>query len=92
MNAANPATTEAIDAQREPYSLRAFLLYFLRLGALGFGGPIALAGFRSSSTPVAGFMPLPLVFISGLRVKKLPEPTLIVGAAMIGIAVKAIPR
>jgi chromate transporter len=32
-------------AQREPYSLRAFLLYFLRLGALGFGGPIALAGY-----------------------------------------------
>ena len=27
------------------YSLRAFLLYFLRLGALGFGGPIALAGY-----------------------------------------------
>ncbi len=25
-------------------SLRAFLLYFLRLGTLGFGGPIALAG------------------------------------------------
>jgi chromate transporter len=25
------------------YSLRAFLLYFLRLGAVGFGGPIALA-------------------------------------------------
>ena len=24
--------------------LRAFLLYFLRLGTLGFGGPIALAG------------------------------------------------
>ncbi len=36
-------TSEA--AQREPYSLRAFLLYFLRLGALGFGGPIALAGY-----------------------------------------------
>jgi chromate transporter len=27
-----------------PYSWRAFLLYFLRLGSLGFGGPIALAG------------------------------------------------
>ena len=27
-----------------PYSWRAFLLYFLRLGALGFGGPIALVG------------------------------------------------
>ena len=26
-------------------SWRAFLLYFLRLGALGFGGPIALAGY-----------------------------------------------
>lgn len=26
------------------FSLRAFLLYFLRLGTLGFGGPIALAG------------------------------------------------
>jgi chromate transporter len=28
-----------------PYSWRAFLLYFLRLGSLGFGGPIALAGY-----------------------------------------------
>ena len=27
-----------------PYSWRAFLLYFLRLGTLGFGGPIALIG------------------------------------------------
>src|SRR6266576_4666682 len=26
-----------------PYSLRDFLLYFVRLGTLGFGGPIALA-------------------------------------------------
>ncbi|PYT28822.1 MAG: chromate transporter, partial [Acidobacteria bacterium] len=26
-----------------PYSLRGFLLYFVRLGTLGFGGPIALA-------------------------------------------------
>lgn len=29
----------------EQYSLRAFLTYFLRLGAFGFGGPIALAGY-----------------------------------------------
>src|SRR3954469_5737345 len=28
-----------------PYSLKGFLLYFLRLGSLGFGGPIALAGY-----------------------------------------------
>ena len=35
-----------VDEQPDPprYSLRAFLLYFLRLGALGFGGPIALCG------------------------------------------------
>src|SRR3954452_12299974 len=37
-----PPTTEA--AARDA-SWRAFLLYFLRLGALGFGGPIALAGY-----------------------------------------------
>src|SRR5215831_665298 len=29
---------------QEPCSLAQLLLYFLRLGALGFGGPIALAG------------------------------------------------
>src|SRR6202171_6851405 len=31
------------DAPRVP--LRAFLVYFLRLGTLGFGGPIALVGY-----------------------------------------------
>ena len=45
MTAAPPVTNEAAAAGREPYSLRAFLLYFFRLGALGFGGPIALAGY-----------------------------------------------
>src|SRR3954454_1667391 len=29
----------------EPVKLRQLLLYFLRLGTLGFGGPIALAGY-----------------------------------------------
>src|SRR5215469_8358934 len=29
---------------QHPYSLRGMLLYFLRLGTFGFGGPIALAG------------------------------------------------
>src|SRR5450755_1697704 len=45
MSTAEPALDDSKRAQREPYSLRAFLLYFLRLGALGFGGPIALAGY-----------------------------------------------
>lgn len=31
--------------QPEPVELWRFVLYFLRLGAIGFGGPIALAGF-----------------------------------------------
>ena len=40
-----PGPNDSETAQHEPYSLRAFLHYFLRLGALGFGGPIALAGY-----------------------------------------------
>jgi chromate transporter len=37
-------TTTSV-AREEPPQLREFLLYFLRLGTLGFGGPIALAGY-----------------------------------------------
>ena len=29
----------------EPRTMRGLFLYFLRLGAAGFGGPIALAGY-----------------------------------------------
>src|SRR5882724_9221487 len=35
----------ATTPQLVPCTLRAFVLYFLRLGTLGFGGPIALAGY-----------------------------------------------
>jgi len=35
----------SVDAEPATSSWRAFLLYFLRLGTLGFGGPIALAGY-----------------------------------------------
>jgi chromate transporter len=38
--AAAPAAEETV-----PCSMRELLLYFLRLGAVGFGGPIALAGY-----------------------------------------------
>jgi chromate transporter len=37
--------TSLADAGTEPCSMRQFLYYFLRLGTLGFGGPIALAGY-----------------------------------------------
>jgi chromate transporter len=36
---------EHVSEQLEPCSLRELIAYFLRLGALGFGGPIALAGY-----------------------------------------------
>ncbi|MFS2105419.1 chromate transporter [Ralstonia sp. Ralssp135] len=34
-----------IAPERSSYTLRQLVLYFLRLGALGFGGPVALAGY-----------------------------------------------
>jgi chromate transporter len=39
------ANSAAIEATGTRPSLGAFLLYFLRLGAFGFGGPIALVGY-----------------------------------------------
>jgi len=43
---ANPALEEETSTQP---ALRALLLYFLRLGALGFGGPIALVGYMQKN-------------------------------------------
>src|SRR5438045_8074943 len=43
---AEPSPTLVAPAQdTAPVSMREFLLYFLSLGTLGFGGPIALAGY-----------------------------------------------
>src|SRR2546422_5480655 len=42
--AAITAAGQAVSATSKPATLRAFVLYFLKLGTLGFGGPIALAG------------------------------------------------
>ena len=39
------AELETSEAAPAPPPMRAFLGYFLRLGSLGFGGPIALAGY-----------------------------------------------
>jgi chromate transporter len=35
----------AVDAEKASFTLRELLVYFLRLGTFGFGGPIALAGY-----------------------------------------------
>ena len=35
---------QALPAAEPGYSLRELLAYFLRLGSLGFGGPVALVG------------------------------------------------
>lgn len=41
----NQKTADALGSATVPCTLRQFLLYFLRLGTFGFGGPIALAGY-----------------------------------------------
>jgi chromate transporter len=40
-----PAGSRKVDDTLIPCSIRELALYFLRLGTLGFGGPIALAGY-----------------------------------------------
>src|SRR3954463_5016160 len=42
--ASDPATIQPA-SESVPCTMREFLLYFLRLGTFGFGGPIALAGY-----------------------------------------------
>lgn len=42
----DPAPAEVLDSSMpRPYTLWQLIAYFLRLGSLGFGGPVALAGY-----------------------------------------------
>src|SRR5689334_22941753 len=38
-------STTNVESETVPCTMRELLLYFLRLGTFGFGGPIALAGY-----------------------------------------------
>src|SRR5262245_63738483 len=42
---ATPASDVQPEPAKEPYSLHELLAYMLRLGATGFGGPVALVGY-----------------------------------------------
>jgi chromate transporter len=44
-NSMEPATAVETVEGAQQCSLRALFIYFLRLGTLGFGGPIALVGY-----------------------------------------------
>jgi chromate transporter len=41
----HPSQSQTENSRTVPCTLREFLLYFLQLGAFGFGGPIALVGY-----------------------------------------------
>ncbi|WP_026035645.1 chromate transporter [Cupriavidus sp. BIS7] len=47
MNSPQPTDTSPVPSPHEhpSYTLRQLVMYFLRLGAIGFGGPVALAGY-----------------------------------------------
>ena len=86
--------------ERPAYTLRQLVLYFLRLGALGFGGPVALAGYMRRDLVEARQWITDSDYKEGLALAQLaPGPLAaqlaiylgyahyrIVGATLIGIA------
>jgi chromate transporter len=72
-------------------SLRELAAYFLRLGTLGFGGPIALAGYMQRDLVEQRRWISKQDYVEGLalfKAKKLPEPVLILTAGALGLAFK----
>jgi chromate transporter len=113
------ADAELSNTSSEPYSLWQLVAYVLRLGTLGFGGPVALVGYMhrdlverrrwitdadyKEGLTLAQLMPGPLaaqlaIYLGYVhygvlgasaallwRYKRLPEPLVVLGAAIIGL-------
>lgn len=89
----------------EPYTLRELVMYFLRLGALGFGGPIALAGYMQRDLVERRRWISERVFLQGLALAQLaPGPLAaqlaiyigwvrggVLGGTLVGIAFNVVP-
>lgn len=93
------------------YTLRQIVMYMLRLGTLGFGGPVALVGYMHRDLVEQrtwineadykeglvlaqnSIIDLPTIFVAVAtvvllwRFKKLKEPVIVAGAAIIGLLV-----
>ena len=76
-NAALPDSTQnqSADSPTVPCTLREFLLYFVRLGTFGFGGPIALVGYMQRDLVEARHWISKQDYVEGLALSQLaPGP------------------
>jgi chromate transporter len=92
-------TPEYLPSQKEPYSLKGLVLYFLKLGTIGFGGPVPLAGYMERDLVKKKGWVTSEEYIKGLAFSKLaPGPfatqlalyigfirSKILGATLVGI-------
>src|SRR5215212_4319074 len=74
--------SEVAGAETLPCTLGEFLVYFLRLGAFGFGGPIALAGYMQRDLVERRRWITPQDYREGLAVAQLAPGPLAAQLAM----------
>ncbi len=70
-----------------PYSLRNLVLYFLRLGSLGFGGPIALAGYMQRDLVEDRQWITKEEYVQGLALAQLAPGPVVITVGFIGYLV-----
>ena len=54
--------------ERGPYSLAQLALYFLKLGSIGFGGPVALVGYMYRDLVERRHVPVAIAAIIGVMI------------------------